>query len=136
MQFTQSQTWHLTSADCASSSQDAVAHILAPRLLDTEAVKFVFTCGSMWVCFTSWRMICIDQPSGALIRTVSTLPYRHIVTLETGEFVSDAPCAVMRSIRFTCGYGFAGTLLFADPAAVFPPEQLTVLEMLMTAGMA
>lgn len=142
IQFIQSKTWRLTWADPQQAAEDgtpnphdSAVQLLHSRLHGDEEVKFVFACGESRICFTSWRILCIEQAAGSLIRTVSTLPYRHIVTLETDGYASDARCMAMRGIRIHCSHGFTGTFLFADQADVLPQAKLDELESLMTAKM-
>lgn len=165
MQFLHSNTWRLTWADPArkmppqpvldpvtrepvvdektkepvveqvANPHELAMKIISPRLHDGEDVKYVFTSGETLFLFTSLRMVYVEQFSASLCRTIASLPYQQLVTLETDEFVAEKQNSAIRGMRFTCCYDFTGELLFLDSEDILTPDMLGKIENLITSKM-
>ena len=152
MQFLHSKTWRLAWADPSQVMPQkpvtdpetgetvmvgvpdpyALAQdIMKPRLREGESIRQVFTAGEELFLFTESRMVSVERAEASLTRTVASLPYRRIASLETVEPV-EAGTAALPALRLTCGYGFEGELLFMDADGGFTPELLRELEKLIT----
>ena len=119
----------------AANFHELALEIMSSRLHDGEDVKYVFTSGEALFIFTALRMVYVEQFSASLCRTVASLPYHNLVTLETDELVVKEQSSAIRGIRFTCCYDFTGELLFLDSEDILTPGMLGEIENLITSKM-
>ena len=162
MHFLHSNTWRLTWADPAQemppksvldpvtweplvvemtgepvgekvvNPHELALEIMLHRLHDGEDVRYVFTSGETLFLFTTLRMVYVEQFPTSLCRTIASLPYQHLVSLETDELVVEKQSSAIRGMRFTCCYDFTGELLFLDSEDILTADMLRKIENLIT----